>query len=288
MTPGLLAWAAVAGPVLGLVSVFYVRLICWADARKPTGWPLVAAPIGIFAALGVVAIWFPQLLGNGKDAVQLAFVGSLPLLLALCLAALKPIATAACLGSGAPGGLFTPTLTLGALLGAAGGQAWALFWPGSGSEPGAYALIGAGAVLAASTQGPVSAIVLLLELTRRADATMVPLMLAIAGAILVARALETRSIYSGRIHTARHAVPDRESRALSAAARAPELLRELARRPDSALDVIDQDGRSLGLLAREHALANLDDFRPAEIVTARDLLLPTAAPEQPRPESRKS
>ena len=276
MTPQLLAWAAVAGPIFGLVTVLYVRLICWADALKPSGWRMAAAPIAVFAALGVVAIRFPQLLGNGQDSVQLAFTGSLPLLLALSLAALRPLATAACLGSGAPGGLFTPTLTLGALLGAAGGQTWAVLWPGGPSEPGAYALIGAGAVLAASTQGPVSAVVLLLELTRNVDATMVPLMLAITGAMLVARSLETRSIYSGRIHIARNAVAEAPGRAISAAARMPEVLRELARCPDGELDVIDQDGRSLGLLTGKRTLSGIDDTRAAEILTARDLLQPGA------------
>lgn len=274
MTPQLLAWAAIAGPVLGLVSALYVRLICWVDAQKPTGWRMFAVPVLVFAALGGAAVWFPQLLGNGKDAVQLAFTGLLPLLLALCLAVLKPVATAACLGSGAPGGLFTPTLTLGALLGAAGGQAWALLWPGAPSEPGAYALIGAGAVLAASTQGPVSAVVLLLELTRQVDATMVSLMLAVAGAMLAARSMETRSIYSGRIHTARNTVLESQGTAISAAARVPEVLREFVRWPGRELDVIDQDGRLLGLLTGERALDGIDDLRPGAIVTARDLLQP--------------
>ena len=242
---------------------------------------MAAAPIMVFAALGVAATRFPQLLGNGKDSVQLAFEGSLPLLLALSLAVLRPLSTAACLGSGAPGGLFTPTLTLGALLGAAGGHAWSLLWPGGPFEPGAYALVGAAAVLAASTQGPVSAVVLLLELTRNVDATMVPLMLAITGAMLVARSLETRSIYSGRIHTARNAVAEAPGKAISAAARMPEVLRELARCPDRELDVIDQDGRFLGLLTGERALAGIDDTRAGEILTARDLLADLASDQGP-------
>jgi CIC family chloride channel protein len=236
MTAQLLTWAAIAGPILGIAAALYVRLICWADARKPA-----------------------------------AFTGSLPLLLALCLAGLKPMATAACLGSGAPGGLFTPTLTVGALLGAAGGQAWAMLWPGGPSEAGAYASIGAGALLAASTQGPVSAAILLLELTRRLDATMVPLMLAIAGAMLAARSLEARSVYSGRIHAAREVLPE-EGKSISAAARTPELLRALLVRPDGELAVIDQDGSSLGSIAKEPALIRLDAFHLDAIVTARDLL----------------
>jgi chloride channel protein, CIC family len=273
MTPQLLTWSVIAGPVLGIAAALYVRLICWADARKPAGWFMFVAPLAVFAALGAASIPFPQLLGNGKDVVELAFTGSLPLLLALCLAGLKPVATAACLGSGAPGGLFTPTLTVGALLGVASAEAWTMLWPGGPPEAGACALIGAGAFLAASTQGPLSAVALLLELTRRLDSTMVPLMLAIAGAMLVARSLEARSIYSGRIHAAREAVPKVGGKSISAAARTPELLRALLAQPHSELDVIDQDGRPLGSMASEQALTRIDCLHPDEIVTARDLLL---------------
>jgi chloride channel protein, CIC family len=251
-----------------------VRVICWADARKPAGWLMFFAPLVVFAALGGAAIPFPQLLGNGKDVVQLAFTGSVPLLLAVCLLALKPLATAACLGSGAPGGLFTPTLTVGALLGAAGGQVWAMAWPGGPSEAGAYALVGAGAFLAASMQGPVSAIVMVLELTRRLDSTMIALMLAITGAMLVARNLEVRSIYSGKVHAAREALPEGRDTPVSAAARAPALLHALLARPDHELAVIDQDGKSLGSLSKERVLSGMKTIHPDEILTARDLLPP--------------
>ncbi len=82
------------------------------------------------------------------------------------LLVLKPLVTAACLGSGAPGGLFTPTLAYGVLLGGLLGKGWAQLWPGA--PLGGYAIIGGAAVLAASMQGPLAAVVLLLELTHRA------------------------------------------------------------------------------------------------------------------------
>src|SRR5277367_4376071 len=62
-----LAWALVAGPIAGVASVGYVRLITWAERNKPHGWRRVAAPLVVFGALGAVSIPFPQLLGNGKD-----------------------------------------------------------------------------------------------------------------------------------------------------------------------------------------------------------------------------
>ncbi len=110
-------WALLVGPIAGLVLVLYIRLISSAHALRPTGWLRVAAPIVVFTALGVVAIAYPQVLGNGKGVVQLALVGGLAVGVMAVLIVLKPLATAACLGSGAPGGLFTPTLTLGVVLG---------------------------------------------------------------------------------------------------------------------------------------------------------------------------
>jgi len=70
------------------------------------------APGAALGLLGLVSISFPQLLGNGKDLAQLTFAGEVATAPLLMLLALKPIATALCLGSGAPGGLFTPSLTM--------------------------------------------------------------------------------------------------------------------------------------------------------------------------------
>jgi len=123
-------WALLAGPVAGVVSVVYVKMIAFADRNKPQGWRRLLAPSLALGALGVVSIKFPQLLGNGKDIAQLAFVGQVAPALLLSLLFLKPLATVLCMGSGAPGGLFTPSLALGALLGAVLGHAWSWLWPG--------------------------------------------------------------------------------------------------------------------------------------------------------------
>jgi H+/Cl- antiporter ClcA len=113
------------------------------------------------------------------------------------LLVLRPAATAMCLGSGTPGGLFTPSLALGALLGGVLGDAWSWFWPGV--PPGLFAVVGAAAVLAATTQGPISAVVLMMELTGRDRSFIVPLLLAVVTATLVSRTVEPRSIYDARL-----------------------------------------------------------------------------------------
>jgi H+/Cl- antiporter ClcA len=190
-------WVLLVGPIAGVVSVGYVRAVTWADRNKPQGWPRLMAPLLGLGLLGVVSIWFPQLLGNGKDISQLAFTNHVAPALLLVLLVLKPAATVLCVRTGAPGGLFTPSLTVGALLGGVLGHAWSWLWPGI--PPGLFAILGAAAVLAATTQGPISTVVLMMELTGRDRSFILPLLLVVATATLVARTIEPRSIYDARL-----------------------------------------------------------------------------------------
>jgi CIC family chloride channel protein len=204
-------WALLAGPIAGVVSVGYVRMIAWADRNRPHGWRRLAAPVLGLGLLGAVSIPFPQLLGNGKDVSQLAFTNQVAPALLLALLLLKPAATALCMRCGAPGGLFTPSLTMGALLGGVLGCAWSQFWPGV--PPGLFAVLGAAAALGATTQGPISSIVLMMELTGHDRSFILPLILIVGGATLVARSIEPRSIYDARLTdeeiAARQALRDR-------------------------------------------------------------------------------
>ncbi len=276
----MIIWALIAGPVVGLVSVLYVRLISSADRVRPSGRLTVIAPVLVFGALGALAIPYPQLLGNGKDLTQELFLGQLGLPVLLVLLILKPIATAACLGSGAPGGLFTPTLTVGALLGGVLGHLWLHLWPAA--PLGGFAIVGACAVLAASTQGPVSALVLLLEMTRRLDTLMVPTVLATAGAVLVARRLEHRSIYSARIHSGRSAAGRAGASqadafiALSSAARPIELLRALLRTESQPkpIFIVDEQGALVGGVSADRVRDPPPETLPLETATAGDFATP--------------
>ena len=119
------------------------------------------------------------------------------MLLLLALVALKPLAIVLCVRCGAPGGLFTPSLTAGAMLGGVLGYAWSWLWPGV--PVGLCAVLGAGAVLAATTQGPISTVVLMMELTGRDRSFILPLILAAGTATLVARSIEPRSVYDARL-----------------------------------------------------------------------------------------
>jgi H+/Cl- antiporter ClcA len=192
-----IVWAAIVGPLAGLAAVAWVRLIAFTHGLRPSGNARLLAPIAVLTALGILAIPYPQLLGNGQDTVALAIAGRLGLGLLIALMVLKPVVTAGCLGSGAPGGLFTPTLTYGVLFGALLGYGWIQIWPGS--PEGSYAIIGGGAVLAASMQGPLAATVLMLEVAHHTDTLIVPLLIAVTIATVVSRLLGAPSIYSARL-----------------------------------------------------------------------------------------
>lgn len=192
-----LVFAIACGLAAGPFSVLYVRLVRWAERHKPSGWHRILRPVIGLALLGIMATRFPQLLGNGRDISQLLFTGAVPLALAVFLLVLKPAAILLCIGSGVPGGLFTPSLTSGALLGSVLGYLWSFIFP---QIPiGLCGFLGAGAVLSATTQGPVSTVILLIEMTGQGRSFVLPLLLAVTIATMISRSIEPRSIYDARL-----------------------------------------------------------------------------------------
>lgn len=233
--PTQMVWALLVGPLIGVVAIAWVRLVRQAGAMRPQRWGRFAAPLFVFTILGVVSIQYPQLLGNGKGVVQLAALGGLSLGLMIVLLVLKPLATLACLGAGSPGGLFTPSLTVGVLLAGVLGTLWNHIWPGG--TLGSYAVIGGGAFLAASMQGPLSGVVLVLELTRNFDSLMAPTLVAVIEATVIARRLGAPSIYSARLR------PDPDAlSARSAGAAAINALERVGSLPGDG----DDDGDPVG------------------------------------------
>ena len=197
VTGSLVVGAALIGPLAGALSVGWVHMVVHINQLRPRRWGRFTAPIVVLGVLGAAAIAYPQLLGNGLDVVQRTFDDRFGVGLIALLLVLRAVATAACLGSGAPGGLFTPTLALGVLLGALVGNGWSALWPGS--SVAAFAVVGGAAVLAGSMQGPLAAAVLALELTGQGGALAVPIVLAVAEATIVARLFGAPTVYSGRL-----------------------------------------------------------------------------------------
>ena len=214
--PAELVFAILMGPIIGLVATGWTRLIAWANRNRPKQLGRWFAPALAFAALGLLSLQYPHLLGNGRGIVQLGIDGNIGLGLLVILLLLKPLVTAACLASGAPGGLFTPTFAVGVLLGGVGGALWAHVWPGG--VAGSYALIGGGAFLAAAMQAPLSGTVLVLEMITHFQSLVVPTLLAVILATILSRKLGAASIYSARSRSGAVVVPNPPAEAASVAA----------------------------------------------------------------------
>jgi H+/Cl- antiporter ClcA len=186
VSASLVAWSVVSGPIFGAAAWGFTELMKRSRAVAPKDWRLPVLSLLNFAIIGVLAMHFPQLLGNGKGPASLAFDGDLTISLAAMLLVLKVVITASSLRAGAEGGLLTPGLANGALLAIVLGGMWSAFWPGA--SLGAFAVVGATAFLAASMQMPITAVVLMFEFTRVSQDFLIPVLFAVGGALLAFQA----------------------------------------------------------------------------------------------------
>lgn len=199
-TTSLFIWAILVGPVIGVLTAAYIRLMGWVSHHRTKGAQMLFAFPMAMLVLGLVGLAYPQLFGNGKDMAHSAFLGGGSLLFLLAMSALKPLVTSMTIYAGGSGGLFTPSLSIGAVLGGFLGGLWLLIWPGT--PLGAFAMVGAVAMLSASMQAPLAALALVLELTHSGFQLIVPMMGASVIATIVAWHIDGYSIYSIRLPAA--------------------------------------------------------------------------------------
>lgn len=183
ISPSLVVWSIVAGPVFGLSAYWFVRAAGAIRASAPRDWRLLVLPMLVFPAIGLLAIPYPQLLGNGEGLAQAGFDNEIGPAVAASMLLLKPLVILGALRVGAAGGLLTPGLALGGALGIVLGGLWNHLWP---VVPlGAFAVVGGAAFLASSMKMPLTAIVLIFEFTRIGHDFLIPVSLAVAGSISV-------------------------------------------------------------------------------------------------------
>ncbi|MHB1209539.1 MAG: chloride channel protein [Acidimicrobiales bacterium] len=193
----LMVWSLFAGVLIGLLAVFYIRLIGWASHFRAKGASIFWAMPLTFLVVGICGIWYPQLFGNGKDMAHEAFLGVGGIGLLFALFALKPLVTAITISGGASGGVFTPFLSTGAVLGGFLGAVWLHMWPGA--PIGAFAMVGAAAMIGSSMQAPLTGMVLVAELTHSGFNIIIPMMAATLIATFLVRHIDGYSIYSARL-----------------------------------------------------------------------------------------
>jgi H+/Cl- antiporter ClcA len=181
ITPALMVWSVICGPIFGLAAYGFTRLTSYARSQAPRRATLPILSLINFVLVGVLAVWLPQLLGNGKGPAQLSFDNQLTLQFTLVLLCCKVLVIWGSLRSGAQGGLLTPGLSNGALLACLLGIIWNSIWPGT--SLGAFAIVGATAFLASSMKMPITAIVLLLEFTHINHDFIIPMLFAVMGSV---------------------------------------------------------------------------------------------------------
>ncbi len=184
------------GLFVGLTAVLYIRFFFAVKDRfegihmNPHLKPALGALI-----VGCIGIFYPQVMGDGYKFIEMALEGNIIFGVMFLLIFLKIIATALTLGAGGSGGVFAPALFIGAMTGGSYGYIVHSLFPAHTANPGAYASVGVGAFLAASTHAPLTAIFLLFEMTGNYK-IIVPIMLASIVGTLTARRLHYDSIDS--------------------------------------------------------------------------------------------
>lgn len=268
---------ALLGLLAGAVGVAFTRILYWVEDACDWAWrgPEWARPAVGGLLLGALLLVLPQMYGVGYPVLEHAVAGRYAIGFLLVLLVAKIVATSLTIGVGGSGGVFAPSLFMGAALGAAYGAAVHDVAPGTAGPAGAYALIGMGAVFAGAARAPITAVIIMFELTGEYS-IILPLMTAIVLATLAGRALSRDTVYTLKlrrrgvdldehpgnallsgvtVRAAMEAVPT----PLPAALPLTEAAGALARSPHGVLPVVDADGAYLGIATARTAAETLAD-----------------------------
>ena len=284
------AFYAVLGVAGGLVSVGFVRLLLWLRKtflRMPVSSRWIQ-PVAGGLMVGILGWFVPEVLGVGYGYVSQALNGQMVLGMMLLLVLLKVIATATCYASGNAGGIFGPSLFIGAMLGGATGGAAHLLLPDYTGSVGAYALVGMGTAFAGIVRVPLTSVIMIFEITRDYS-IIVPLMISNLISYFISCRLQRNAIYEALQHQDGISLPsvarDREEvllvghgvRPAGEVLRADEPITEAAarlQRQSEAWPVLDDAGL-LGMVSIRQIDDALDEgagWQPlASLITPLDL-----------------
>jgi chloride channel protein, CIC family len=191
----LLAYGAL-GVVGGGVSLVFLKWIAWARPRLETlpPWTRFVKPAAAGLIVGFVGIWVPQVMGAGYPVIDQGIHGEFAWKILLLLALLKVVVTGISFLSGAPGGMFAPTLFIGAMLGGAVGAVEQHFFHRLAAAPGAFALVGMGTLFAGFLRIPITSVFMVIEVSGNYTAVL-PVMISTMIAYLVSRQYHKTSLF---------------------------------------------------------------------------------------------
>ncbi len=286
----------VLGILAGLAALLFVRLLYFTEDffDNIKVWPPLKAVVG-GAIIGIIALWFPEIYGVGYEAIESALRGEMLWHMLLILVIVKIAAVGITIGSGGSGGIFAPSLFIGAMAGGAVGTVVNQFWPGATAPPGAYALVGMAAVVGAATHAPITAIVIIFELTSDYK-LMLPLMISTTIATLLATQLQYGSIYT--IKLLRRGVDIHKGHDISVlkhlsvrdqmrtdpvtvrpGAGVMDVISKFVSHAGTTLFVVDDSRRLQGLITAHQSRAVLTDPKSYEpFIIAQDIMQETGFP----------
>ena len=291
LRPSQVVTGLLIAPLLGIAAAVFVKVMGWVEVKLysvPPGPARFLPPLGM-ALVGAASIRYPELLGNGYDTVKAALLGELPFGMLLTLPLIKMAATAVCAGVGVPGGLFTPSLFYGALLGGGLGELVQHVFPSIQASPGAFALVGMAGVLAGTTHAAVSAVLIIFELTGDYG-VILPLMITAAVAAATSRAIEPDSLYTAPLRRRGVKLPElprpewlRSTHVATLLSANPEqcgpdepfkaiLPRLLSLPPGQDLYVVGPDGELLGIIALDALKGTIADEALLSMIVAADVM----------------
>jgi len=186
----------VLGLLAGPLSALYVYFLYWSqDFFHHLKIPSWGKPALAGVAVGVVGLFLPQILGEGYSSIGDVLNGNLTIIWVLfALTIAKLIMTPVSIGGGFAGGVFAPALFIGAMLGGGLGTVAQMFFPSLNIVPAAFAMVGMAAVLAGAVHAPLTAILLLFEMTHDYR-IILPLMFSVVISLLISRHFESDSVY---------------------------------------------------------------------------------------------
>ena len=191
----LLAYAAL-GVIGGISALAFIKLIAYARPRLKAlpPWTQYIQPAVAGLLIGIIAIWFPQVMGVGYGYIDQAMHDQFIWQILVLLAVFKIIATSLSFVSGVPGGMFAPTLFVGAMLGGAVGSVEHHFFPWLTGGIGTYALVGMGTLFAGFLRVPMTSVFMVLEVSGNYS-IILPVMISNALAYLISRQYQRTSLF---------------------------------------------------------------------------------------------
>jgi CIC family chloride channel protein len=286
----------VLGFITGTLAPWFVGSLRRAEKWfVATTMPPIARLVLGGIIVGDIAVFYPEVCGNGYTIVVGILNGQLVWYLLVPIMVAKWLATASSFGSGAPGGVFTPSLFMGASAGYLFGTAVHSFWPAGAADPQAFALVGMGAFLSAASYAPVMALIMLFEMTLSYD-IILPLMLCNVIAYFTAKGVQGESLYGEILRRKSAEAPApalptgkvgelmrREPPVVNATARFADIARMFLSVRVNNLYVTGAEGKFLGAVSLHDIKPYLGDPDLASLVIASDIMrddFPRIGPEQ--------